>query len=414
MMNRRFIKEVINNVKYSGIEENGFYWDALTKQRMYNKKGLEAYGYKVYSQNDEDGIIHEIFRRIGTTNKTFVEFGVQDGLESNSHLLLFYDWNGLWIVGSLDYYKKIKTKFRPVIEAGQLKVTNAFIDKDNINELIMDAGIQGEIDLLSVDIDGNDYYIWDTIDCINPRVVICEYNGKFPPDLNWVQAYDKNHIWDESDWQGASLKAFELLGRKKGYTLVGTNIRGCNAFFVRNDLIKRKFIKVGTAEYHYNPLRFRLEYRAYHIARYCLKGQKENYGILNYYDYRLKEGFYEIETVGDVHHAWTNAVDSSFDILVKGNVSKIIVPVKTLSNVEYTKTVKFYGDGIKDIAVNFNENDLSVELDVDINEITNSNRMIRVCIHNENKLQSPCDYMIGSADNRKLGININFSSIRYE
>lgn len=119
-----FFTQIADCVKFSGSIENGFCWDALCRIRLKNPKSLEPYGYKVYSQNDEDGIIHEIFNRIGTTDKRFIEFGVQDGLESNTHLLLFYDWKGLWIEGSPEYCKEIKTKFKPVIENGQLTVKN--------------------------------------------------------------------------------------------------------------------------------------------------------------------------------------------------------------------------------------------------------------------------------------------------
>lgn len=271
-----------DNIYLQGKIESGFCWNALTKVRISNPKSLEAYGYKVYSQNDEDGIIHEIFARIGVTNRKFVEFGVQNGLESNCHLLLFYGWQGLWIESSSEYCEEISTKFRPVLENGQLKIINAFINKENINELITAGNCFGEIDLLSIDIDGNDYYIWEKLDVINPRCVIIEYNGKFPPDLDWKQAYDAGHIWGGSDWHGASLKAMEALGRKKGYSLVGTNLRGCNAFFVRDDLVAGKFLSPYTAETHYNPLRLNLEFISNHPAQFCLVNQKENMGLKNY------------------------------------------------------------------------------------------------------------------------------------
>lgn len=129
-------KKTADNLKFSGVIEGGSCWDELTRERMQDPKSLEAYGYKVYSQNDEDGIIHEIFRRIGATNKTFIEFGVQNGLECNSHLLLFYGWNGLWIEGSDEYCKEIRMKFRPVIDNGQLQIMNSFVTRENINKLL--------------------------------------------------------------------------------------------------------------------------------------------------------------------------------------------------------------------------------------------------------------------------------------
>ena len=268
----------------------GLCWDRLTKKRMKDPLALENYGYKVYSQNDEDGIIREIFKRIGTETKEFIEFGVQNGLECNTHFLLHHGWHGLWLEENADSCKQISNKFRPVIKNGQLKVVKAFITRENIEEFI--AGNRNAHDkssmpdLLSIDIDGNDWYVWKAISSIKPRLVCIEYNGKFPPDLNWKQAYDAKHVWDKTDWQGASLKAMELLGREKGYVLVGTNLSGANAFFVRKDLVSKKLFTCGdTAEELYNPYRSHLKFEAPgHESRYCLVGQEDNKGILNYFD----------------------------------------------------------------------------------------------------------------------------------
>jgi hypothetical protein len=214
---------------------------------------LDRFGYKVYSQNDEDGIIQEIFKRIGETNKTFVEFGVQDGLESNCHFLLFNGWKGLWIEGDKEFFKRLREYFSKPLSENRLTAINAFITADNINKLIGEDGkISGEIDLLSIDIDGNDYWIWEKINCIRPRVVVIEYNAKFPPPCEWVMEYDQNHVWDGSDNHGASLKSLELLGRRLGYTLVGTNGNGVNAFFVRAELAKGLFAEPATAENLYH------------------------------------------------------------------------------------------------------------------------------------------------------------------
>ena len=268
----------------------GLCWDRLTKKRMKDPLALENYGYKVYSQNDEDGIIREIFKRIGTETKEFIEFGVQNGLECNTHFLLHHGWHGLWLAGNADSCRQIGNKFRPVIKDGRLKEVNAFITRENIEELI--AGNRNAHDkssmpdLLSIDIDGNDWYVWKAISSIKPRLVCIEYNGKFPPDLYWKQAYNAKHRWDGTDWQGASLKAMEELGREKGYVLTGTNLTGVNAFFVRKDLVSKKLFTCGdTAEELYNPYRSHLKFEAPgHAARYCLVGQEDNKGILNYFD----------------------------------------------------------------------------------------------------------------------------------
>lgn len=294
-----------DSLRLSGRIDGGLCWDTMTRQRMKDPKALESYGFKVYSQNDEDGILQEIFRRIGTTDCRFVEFGVQDGLECNSHYLLFKGWSGLWIEGDQEYVGRIQELFRPVLQNGQLQVRSAFITKDNINSIIAGAGFSGQIDLLSIDIDGNDYYVWEAIDVVLPRVVVIEYNGKFPPDLEWKMAYDADHFWRCCDWHGASLKSLELLGRKKGYRLVGTGLGGVNAFFVRNDLAGSHFMEPATAEALYNPLRSNLNFVAMHPAKYCLVGQKEGLGLLNYRDYDLCSGFHEEESWVDGTHVWT-------------------------------------------------------------------------------------------------------------
>lgn len=277
------------DVAIKGTIVGGLCWDELTRKRMKEPLALENFGYKVYSQNDEDGIIHEIFSRIGTGSKEFIELGVGNGLECNSHYLLHCGWHGLWIEGSRSLSREIANRFRPVIKNGRLKVKNAFITRENIEDLISrNRNSDDKVntpDFLSIDIDGNDWYVWKSISSVRPRLVCIEYNGKFPPDLSWKQAYDRKHVWDHTDWQGASLKAMEELGREKGYIPVATNLTGVNAFFVREDLYSKDlFLDLRTAEELYNPYRRDLKFAAPgHTSRYCLVGQEENRGIMNYY-----------------------------------------------------------------------------------------------------------------------------------
>ena len=241
----------MSEIRFSGTYTGGRCWELLTEQRMADARALENYGYKVYSQNDEDGIIAEIFKRIGVTNKEFIEFGVQNGLESNCHLLLHKGWKGLWIEGDSEYCKEIRFRFKPAISQGKLRLVNAFITKKNISTLIEKNAFSSHPDLLSIDIDGNDWHVWDAIRKCSPRVVCIEYNGKFPPDIEWVQPYNPRHIWQESDWHGASLKSLALLGDQKGYQLVGMNLNGTNAFFVKKELINDKFPELKTEERPY-------------------------------------------------------------------------------------------------------------------------------------------------------------------
>jgi hypothetical protein len=226
--------------------------------RYKEAKSLMPFGAKIYSQNDEDGIIREIFNRIGTTNKIFVEFGIGNGLENNTVALLFSDWRGLWIDASLGSINAIYENFDQIIKKGSLCVIQSFITKTNINDLISANIPHDEIDLLSVDIDGNDYHVLQAISSVSPRVIVIEYNAKFDPPTLFCMDYSETHVWNGSDCFGASLKFLELNLTKMGYFLVGCNLTGSNAFFVRRDCVENKFLDPFTAEKHYEPARYYL------------------------------------------------------------------------------------------------------------------------------------------------------------
>jgi len=233
------------------------YWaDELAKPRHADPKRLLRYGFKVYSQCDEDGIIQEIFRRIGTSNRAFVEFGVETGKECNSVKLLVEGWCGLWLDGDSKCVAQIRSNFQTFIENRHLTVSEAFISAENINSLIEQGGVTGEVDLLSIDIDCNDYWVWKSLTVINPRVVVIEYNAALRPPLSLVIPYDPNRSWDRTNYCGASLGALAGLGCSKGYRLVGCNFSGVNAFFVREDLAGDLFLDPPTAEEHYEPPRY--------------------------------------------------------------------------------------------------------------------------------------------------------------
>jgi hypothetical protein len=233
-------KHLFNNLKYS------------------DPKKLNRYERKSFSQNGEDGIIAEIFKRIGMTNRFFVEFGVGDGLENNTLTLLCQDWKGVWIEGDPEQVKFIKTKFSSVIATEGLRLQQAFIDADTIESLFKRNDVPTEFNLLSIDIDGNDYWVWQAIKNFSPRVVIIEYNATFGSEIPWIIKYNPSHIWDKSSYFGASLKALEQLGIQKGYRLVGCNFAGVNAFFVREDLLSDMFLTPYTSENHFEPARYYL------------------------------------------------------------------------------------------------------------------------------------------------------------
>lgn len=219
---------------------------------------LELSGFKVFSMHGQDGVLQEIFRRIGTTNKRFVEFGAQDGLQCNARLLFWTGWTGLWIEAGELNAERLRSTYQPALEDGRLKFAEAFVTSENINDLLRENSASGEIDLLVIDVDGNDIHIFEAIDAVLPRVVCIEYNGSFPPPIDFVRPYDPAHVWDKSLYYGASLAAMQRVFSKKGYQLVGTDICGADAFFVRGDLIDDRFHAPGDVATLYNPPRYGL------------------------------------------------------------------------------------------------------------------------------------------------------------
>jgi len=229
---------------------------AMDDPRLADERRLERHGFRVHSQFDEDGIIDEIFRRIGTTSRTFVEFGAGDGSENCTGFLLMQGWRGLWIDGSERFPVFVKAGWPRELERGQLVARNLFITVDTIDDVIREAGFAGEIDFLAVDVDGNDYHFLENIKAVAPRVVCAEYNANIPPHVVWHMERKDDLVWDGLDYRlGASLKALEQLMAGRGYTLVGCSLAGINAFFVRSDLVGDKFAGPFTAENHYHQWR---------------------------------------------------------------------------------------------------------------------------------------------------------------
>ena len=232
--------------------------------RYADPRRLLRHAFQVCSQNGEDGIIQEIFRRIGTVDQTFVEVGVGDGSENNTAFLLSQGWKGFWIDGNSSFLKTIKN--RDDLQGGWLKSLVSHITRENITTLFAQLDIPKEFDLLSLDIDQNTYYAWEGLKGFRPRVVVVEYNASIPPNIEWKVSYAADRTWDGSHNFGASLKALEKLGRQFGYSLVGCEFIGVNAFFVRDDLVTEKFAEPFTSENHYEPPRYALLHRRGHAA----------------------------------------------------------------------------------------------------------------------------------------------------
>lgn len=151
---------------------------------------------------------------------------------------------------------RIRAQVVDTLPAGTLAVLQQFVTRDNIASALLTAGATDEFDLLSIDVDQNTYWVWDGLRALRPRVVVVEYNAAWPASVDWMVRYDPAAIWDGTLACGANLKAFENLGRELGYTLVGANLVGTNAFFVRHDLTGDQFVGPFTAERFYEPPRY--------------------------------------------------------------------------------------------------------------------------------------------------------------
>jgi hypothetical protein len=210
----------------------------------FNSRGLildlHQVEFKVFSQFGDDGIIQYLVHRLQPLPDTFVELGVENYRESNTRFLLVNNnWRGLVLDGdedSINYIQRDEIYWRHTLTA-----CRAFITRENINELLREAGFTGEIGLLSIDIDGNDYWVWEKIGIVDPVVVIIEYNSIFGPDLAVTIRYEPQFARHQAHYSGqfwgASLQALKLLADRKGYSLVGCNSAGNNAYFVRNDKV---------------------------------------------------------------------------------------------------------------------------------------------------------------------------------
>jgi hypothetical protein len=200
---------------------------------LYAGADLTASELRVFSQNGEDGVIVEIFNRIGVTNRYFVEFGIQDGTEGNAVLLAdVFGWSGLFIEGDDELVDRVRRKY----SHGPVDVLHGMVTAANINELFAAAGVPREPDLLSIDIDGNDLYVWRALEWARPRLVVIEYNSGILAEGPVAQPYAPERTWDGSGAFGSTLAALDVVAAEKGYRFAHTDLSGVNAFYVRDDL----------------------------------------------------------------------------------------------------------------------------------------------------------------------------------
>jgi hypothetical protein len=229
--------------------------DLITENRVENIGDSDE---SLYSQNGEDGVIRYIFSKIGFQSKTFLEFGFSV-LENNSlRLVLKEGFNGLYIDGNKEAVDLFNKKIRSFGIEG-VRAIECFLSVENLEETILVNGLKGDIDLLSIDVDGNDYWFWEAIESVSPRVVVMEYNASYGDTWSATVVYDEKFDRIEkhlSGWyHGASLTALEHLGKNKGYDLVYCEESGVNAFFVRSDCNSEFKILSAREAYHIQKAR---------------------------------------------------------------------------------------------------------------------------------------------------------------
>jgi hypothetical protein len=218
---------------------------------------LNNFERRIYSQNGEDGITIEILIRLydDMYNKYYVEFGTQDAKECNTRILReHFGWTGLLMDG--------------FHENKDINLQKEFIMKENIVNLFQKYNVPKKFNLLSIDIDYNDFYVlYEILKNYTMDIVILEYNASFLPNEDAVIQYDPKGMWDGSNYYGASLLAYQNLMTKYGYSLVATDYKGVNAFYINNDILEEhlyKFINVNDIEKLYNSPKYNIGPRGGH------------------------------------------------------------------------------------------------------------------------------------------------------
>jgi hypothetical protein len=200
--------------------------------------GFSDVEFSVFSQWGDDGIIQWLIHRLSGLSETFVEFGVEDYQEANTRFLLLNDnWRGLVMDGSSRNINAIRRD--EISWRHDLQSKSAFVTAENINQLLLDHGFEGDIGLLHIDIDGNDYWVWRALTAVRPAIAIIEYNSVFGAERAITIPYDPKFSRGgrvSNLYFGTSLPALCDLARSKGYDFVGSNSAGNNAFFVRSEL----------------------------------------------------------------------------------------------------------------------------------------------------------------------------------
>jgi len=242
---KKLARPILNKIRNGNETELLALGSLLSKQQsLLNSPNFNDYEFKIFSQCGDDGLIQYLIKNINIENDIFIEFGVEDYSESNTRFLMMNNnWKGFVMDGSEENMNRLQNQ--SWYWKYSLKNKAVFITKENINSLLAETGFSN-IGLLHIDIDGNDAHILEALDLskLNPSIIIMEYNAVFGKERAISVPYDKDFIRTEKHYSnlyfGASLQALTFIANNKGYRLIGCNMAGNNAYFVRQDLLNEK------------------------------------------------------------------------------------------------------------------------------------------------------------------------------
>ncbi|MFP6560907.1 FkbM family methyltransferase [Paraburkholderia sp. B3] len=220
---------------------------------------LSGLAQSLYAQGSEEGILSRVMERIAPAHRFCVDIGASDGLRNSNTALLLRErgWQGLLVEASRYRYEKLEANYGG---AQCVRLRHERVQPDTVDQLLATAGVPQEPDLLSIDIDGNDYWVWRGLQAFQPRIVVIEYNPYYTPPERWVMCFNPDHEWDGSTYYGASLASLHRLGQSKGYELVCCDDMGNNAFFVRRDLYPLLGIANNDPSVLFRPAMYKLRY----------------------------------------------------------------------------------------------------------------------------------------------------------
>ncbi|MHB8621931.1 MAG: ABC transporter ATP-binding protein [Sulfuricaulis sp.] len=220
-----------------------------------NHEDLNQHKKTVFSQFGEDGIIERIFNIIGVKSKISVEFGAYDGIamSNTANLIRNHGWSGKFIEHDSEMFNRLKENYA---QYPDVQCINSKVSINNVEKLLIELEIPCDFDLLSIDVDGNDYWIWKNIINFKPRVIVIEFNGSYPPPRKWVMAYNEHHVWSGDDYFGASIQSYYELAKSKGYELVCCEENGSNLFFIEQQSFYLFNIPDNDPQLLYNPPKY--------------------------------------------------------------------------------------------------------------------------------------------------------------